>query len=150
MTELEAPQCDGIGRYFPYASPSTNTHILSRQLRAQLPLQTTPSLCLIIKASNMHQFSRPPPVTASPANSPRTNPTRTNNPREEERDPGARLAQTRREGSSGAIENTTRDRDTMTRLDQVIQVRYPLHGTKITRLDADKRYSCRTTSPRLL
>ncbi|KAI4248254.1 MAG: hypothetical protein LQ352_005972 [Teloschistes flavicans] len=30
----------------------------------------------------MHQHHRPPPVTASPAKSPRTNPTRTNNPRE--------------------------------------------------------------------
>ncbi len=30
----------------------------------------------------MHQLHRPPPVTASPANSARTNPSRTNNPRE--------------------------------------------------------------------
>ncbi|KAL8881508.1 MAG: hypothetical protein Q9198_001300 [Flavoplaca austrocitrina] len=30
----------------------------------------------------MHQLHRPPPVTASPANSAKTNPTRTNNPRE--------------------------------------------------------------------
>ncbi|KAI4098130.1 MAG: hypothetical protein L6R37_006668 [Teloschistes peruensis] len=30
----------------------------------------------------MHQHHRPPPATASPAKSPRTNPTRTNNPRE--------------------------------------------------------------------
>ncbi|KAL8715775.1 MAG: hypothetical protein Q9220_000442 [cf. Caloplaca sp. 1 TL-2023] len=32
----------------------------------------------------MHQHHRPPPVTASPAKSPRTNPARTNNPREGE------------------------------------------------------------------
>ena len=32
----------------------------------------------------MHQHPRPPPVTASPANSERTNPQRTNNPRESE------------------------------------------------------------------
>jgi autophagy-related protein 13 len=32
----------------------------------------------------MHQYPRPPPETASPANSERTNPTRTNNPRDRE------------------------------------------------------------------
>lgn len=33
--------------------------------------------------SKMHQFPRSPPVTASPAQSARTNPTRTNNSREQ-------------------------------------------------------------------
>ena len=72
----------------------------------------------------MHQYSRPPPVTASPANSPRTNPTRTNNSREEGREFTGKNsgATATAERGGNAVEAAGRDKETMTRLDQVIQV----------------------------
>ena len=76
----------------------------------------------------MHQHPRPPPAMTSPATSPRTNPARTNNPREEESD----VAGPQSERGSGtpdsfsaatrAQEVSVRDKDSMTRLDQVVQV----------------------------
>lgn len=78
----------------------------------------------------MHQHPRPAPVTASPASSPRTNPTRTNNPPEEDR---AGSGTSSERGSitpdslnlgARAPDASIRDRDSLTRLDQVIQVTY--------------------------
>jgi autophagy-related protein 13 len=78
----------------------------------------------------MHQHPRPSPITASPASSPRTNPTRTNNPREEgsgshsrstsdmpgynEADEGS--------GDSGVMASNGPSRDAVKKLDQIIQV----------------------------
>ena len=78
----------------------------------------------------MHQHPRPSPMMASPASSPRTNPTRTNNPREEG------LASHSRSGSdmpgyneadegSGDSEVLTPNgpnKDAVKKLDQIIQV----------------------------
>ncbi|KAH6679492.1 autophagy protein-like protein Atg13 [Halenospora varia] len=77
----------------------------------------------------MHQHPRPSPVTASPASSPRTNPTRTNNPREEsagmhtrtnsdmpgynEGDEGS--------GDSGFIGSNGPSKEAVKKLDQIIQ-----------------------------
>ncbi|TVY83205.1 Autophagy-related protein [Lachnellula suecica] len=77
----------------------------------------------------MHQHPRPSPVTASPASSPRTNPTRTNNPREEgpsyhtrtnsdmpaynEGDDGS--------GDSGVMATNGPSKDSIKKLDQIIQ-----------------------------
>lgn len=76
----------------------------------------------------MHQHPRPSPMTASPASSPRTNPTRTNNPREEgshtrtnsdmpaysEGDDGS--------GDSGVMPPNGPSKDSVKKLDQIIQV----------------------------
>ncbi|KAL2069878.1 hypothetical protein VTL71DRAFT_14557 [Oculimacula yallundae] len=62
----------------------------------------------------MHQHPRPSPITASPASSPRTNPTRTNNPREE----GSSSSSS---GDSGVIAATGPSRDVVKKLDQIIQ-----------------------------
>ena len=76
----------------------------------------------------MHQHPRPPPVTASPANSEQTNPTRTNNPRD--RDLQALRATsptTQGSGSSEDFAATRQDQPNdnplaqMQRLNQVIQ-----------------------------
>ncbi len=83
----------------------------------------------------MHQLPRPPPVTASPANSPKTNPTRTNNPREQEL--GRPRISTDRstpseqgigmgEGSDALMrgqEAAGQTRDPVTKMSQIIQVR---------------------------
>lgn len=83
----------------------------------------------------MHQHSRPPPVTASPANSPRTNPTRTNNPRDP--DVGrSRPSSDRGTGSEQGIgmgevsdalmrghEPASQSKDSLAKMSQVIQVR---------------------------
>ncbi|KAL8825413.1 MAG: hypothetical protein Q9191_004432 [Dirinaria sp. TL-2023a] len=75
----------------------------------------------------MHQHPRPSPVIGSPATSSRTTPTRSNNPREEEREvvgaESERRAGTPDSFSTGARaqEVTARDKDSMTRLDQVVQ-----------------------------
>jgi hypothetical protein len=77
----------------------------------------------------MHQHPRPSPMTASPASSPRTNPTRTNNPREEgshtrtnsdmpaynEGDDGS--------GDSGVMPSNGPSKDSVKKLDQIIQVK---------------------------
>jgi autophagy-related protein 13 len=76
----------------------------------------------------MHQHPRPPPVTASPANSERTNPTRTNNPRD--RDLNALRTNQALPQSSGSSEDFASARQDqpadnpvaqMQRLNQVIQ-----------------------------
>jgi len=82
------------------------------------------------QGDKMHQHPRPSPITASPASSPRTNPTRTNNPREEgsgyhsrstsdmpgynEADEGS--------GDSGVMAPNGPSRDAVKKLDQIIQV----------------------------
>lgn len=83
----------------------------------------------------MHQHPRPPPVTASPANSPRTNPARTNNPREQDlgksRVSSERSTSTEQgigmgEGSDALIrgqEATGQSRDSVAKLSQIVQVR---------------------------
>jgi hypothetical protein len=84
----------------------------------------------ISKDGKMHQHPRQSPMTASPASSPRTNPTRTNNPREEgaashsrsgsdmpgynEADEGS--------GDSGVIAPNGPSKDAVKKLDQIIQV----------------------------
>ena len=83
----------------------------------------------------MHQHPRPSPKSASPANSPRTNPTRTNNPRESSAG-GARLETERipleehgfNEGESADVvaqgqEKSGPDKEQLAKLSQVIQVR---------------------------
>ncbi|KAL8740516.1 MAG: hypothetical protein Q9190_006799 [Brigantiaea leucoxantha] len=78
----------------------------------------------------MHQHHRPPPVTASPANSPRTNPTRTNNPREGELRARPERGSSSEQGTeagemSDALmrsqENTGQAKDATAKLSQVIQ-----------------------------
>ena len=81
----------------------------------------------------MHQYHRPPPVTASPANSPATNPTRTNNPREGEpsrsrsdsdRGTLGEQAMDMGEGSDALMRGPDDDtgRDGVQKLSQVVQV----------------------------
>lgn len=83
----------------------------------------------------MHQRFRPPPVTASPANSPRTNPARTNNSRDQDNrrsdtggerggasEPGTSMA----DGSDGSMrgqEVVGQGKDSLAKMSQVIQVR---------------------------
>lgn len=78
----------------------------------------------------MHQHPRPPPVTASPASSPRTNPTRTNNPREEGPSQNSRPSsdipgynEEVEEGSedSEAIAPNGPSREAMKKMDQILQ-----------------------------
>jgi autophagy-related protein 13 len=82
----------------------------------------------------MHQRSRPPPITASPANSPRTNPTRTNNARDQDHrrsDHGAERGASSEQGSSmgegsdalmRGQEAAGTGKDSMAKMSQVIQV----------------------------
>ncbi|CZS96333.1 probable Autophagy-related protein 13 [Rhynchosporium graminicola] len=77
----------------------------------------------------MHQHPRPPPITTSPASSPRTNPTRTNNAREEGSSSSSRLATDtpaysnadETSGDSGVIATSGPSRDVVKKLDQIIQ-----------------------------
>lgn len=83
----------------------------------------------------MHQRFRPPPITASPANSPRTNPARTNNPRDQDNrrsDNAAERGTSSEQGSSvgegsdasmRAQEVVGQGRDSLAKMSQVIQVR---------------------------
>lgn len=80
----------------------------------------------------MHQHPRGSPVTASPANSPRTNPTRTNNPRDQEQ------AHSRRGSNAGAStergstegfdvglqsqQSSSQGKEAKAKLNQIIQV----------------------------
>jgi len=83
----------------------------------------------------MHQHSRPPPVTASPASSPKTNPTRTNNPRGQESG-GSRASSGRgtpsEQGSSmgqgsdaliRGVETSSQGKSSTEKLSQVVSVR---------------------------
>lgn len=86
----------------------------------------------------MHQHPRSAPVTASPANSPRTNPARTNNSRD--RDPESTLLQADVgvnnvrglgiEEGNGALEqgqtNTVPAKEVVAKLNQIIQVGCPM------------------------
>jgi hypothetical protein len=82
-------------------------------------------------SDKMHQHPRPPPRMASPASSPRTNPNRTNNPREEIRGAHARVSSdvpTYSEQDNGIgtgdndITSTGPSREAVKKLDQIIQV----------------------------
>ena len=84
---------------------------------------------------SMHQHSRAPLVTAVPAKSPRTNPTRLNNPRDQE--PGTSRSSPERNTPSdqgiglaegydaqGRVQNAPSDgKENLAKLSQVIQVR---------------------------
>jgi autophagy-related protein 13 len=80
----------------------------------------------------MHQHPRPSPLTASPASSPRTNPTRTNNPRETEsihqpKPPSDMPAYSEADegsGDSGVMAPTGPSRDAVKKLDQIIQASF--------------------------
>ena len=87
----------------------------------------------------MHQHPRPSPAMASPANSPRTNPTRTNNPREE-LPTGSRASSGRGtpseqgigagEGADAVLrdsESASQGRDSVGKLNQIIQVCHKGH-----------------------
>lgn len=90
----------------------------------------------------MHQHTRPPPITASPANSPRTNPTRTNNPRDYEsnrsrpttdRSTPSEQGIGMGEGSDTLLrgqEVVGQGRDPITKMSQIIQVGLKKPGTK--------------------
>ncbi|KAG9233403.1 autophagy protein-like protein Atg13 [Amylocarpus encephaloides] len=77
----------------------------------------------------MHQHPRPSPLTASPASSPRTNPTRTNNPRDERQSPHARTnsdmpgygGEDEERTDSGSIPSDGPSKDAVKKLDQIIQ-----------------------------
>jgi autophagy-related protein 13 len=84
----------------------------------------------------MHQHPRPPPVTASPASSERTNPERTNNQRDRDRDrdtPPAenfsRLPQDRTDGIDDSSSSPSSAAE-VTRLNQVIQVGLSGHSNQ--------------------
>lgn len=78
----------------------------------------------------MHQYPRPNPRTASPASSPQTNPTRTNNPREESRSAHSRTPSDMphyqeiddTSGDGGSMVATGPSREAVKKLDQIIQV----------------------------
>lgn len=77
----------------------------------------------------MHQHPRPSPMTASPASSPRTNPTRTNNPRDQSSTPQPKALSDipgyseadEGSGDSGVMAATGPSRDAVKKLDQIIQ-----------------------------
>ena len=74
----------------------------------------------------MHQHPRPSPTMASPASSPRTNPSRTNNPREESSRAGGTPEMAgyndtdEGSGDSGVMSGPSKD--SVKKLDQIIQV----------------------------
>ena len=83
----------------------------------------------------MHQHPRGPPASASPANAPKTNPMRSNNPRDIE--PGISISTSERgtpseqgiglsEGTEALMRNPNSGqlRDNLAKLSQVIQVNY--------------------------
>jgi hypothetical protein len=75
-----------------------------------------------VPPGQMHQHPRPPPVTASPANSEQTNPTRTNNPRD--RDSSTQgLGSGEDFSSPGKNVAPPNPATEISRLNQVIQVR---------------------------
>jgi autophagy-related protein 13 len=85
----------------------------------------------------MHQHPRPPPRMASPASSPTTNPSRTNNPREENRGGHARVSSevptySEQDSGIGAGDEDTNtstgpSREAVKKLDQIIQVPWDSH-----------------------
>lgn len=78
----------------------------------------------------MHQYPRSSPITASPASSPRTNPARTNNPREEGPTAHSRTTSDMPHyqegddvsGDGGVMATTGPSREAVRKLDQIIQV----------------------------
>jgi autophagy-related protein 13 len=93
----------------------------------------------------MHQHPRAPPITAFPASSERTNPERTNNERDRDRDrdrdrytpPAENFShqpQDRAGGSDDSGSTTSNPAAEVTRLNQVIQVRFTKHGTNKAQL----------------
>jgi hypothetical protein len=110
-----------------------------------------------IRVSNndkMHQHPRPSPLTASPASSPRTNPTRTNNPRDEGLSPHSRAGSDmpgyneadEGSGDSGVIATSGPSRDAVKKLDQIIQVNTSAIGSSLGRSNA---VVSRTSTPKL-
>ncbi|KAI4211530.1 MAG: hypothetical protein LQ351_005706 [Letrouitia transgressa] len=69
----------------------------------------------------MHQHYRPPPVTASPANSPKTNPTRTNNQREGNRNEKVSETGEASDALMRSQEVPGQNKDAMAKLSQVVQ-----------------------------
>ena len=115
-----------------------NTHRTGQELNPehQVSAFATPvsELRFEPSATTMHQHPRPSPTAASPANSPRTNPTRTNNPREE-LPAGSRASSGRGTPSEQGIgvgegadtilrdpESASQGRDSVAKLNQIIQV----------------------------
>ncbi|KAK5956750.1 autophagy protein 13 [Knufia fluminis] len=95
----------------------------------------------------MHQHPRPPPATASPANSEQTNPYRSNNPRD-------RTPSTQASGSSEDFVTTRQEPDTaasMQRLNQVIQNFHTKAALIIlhSRADLSPAYSSKTNEKRV-
>ena len=106
----------------------------------------------------MHQHPRPPPITASPANSEQTNPTRTNNPRD--RDVQAlrnKSPLTQGSGSSEEFTSARQDQPAdnpvaqMQRLNQVIQNFHTKSALVIlqSRVDLAPAYSQKTDTRRV-
>jgi len=98
-------------------------------------LNSTTTACFqldghVDRSQKMHQHPRPSPMTASPASSPRTNPTRTNNPREEGSSPHTRTNSDMPvysegddgSGDSGVMPSNGPSKDSVKKLDQIIQV----------------------------
>lgn len=83
----------------------------------------------------MHQHPRPPPAMASPANSPRTNPARTNNPRDRGAESNASQAEVGPVNTATGLgigheaemfvqvpSNVAPARDIIAKLNQIVQV----------------------------
>ena len=78
----------------------------------------------------MHQHPRPPPVTASPASSERTNPERTNNQRDRDTPPPENFSRQPQDRTDGSDESNSSPilAAEVTRLNQVIQVGFAEHS----------------------
>ncbi|KAI9876006.1 MAG: autophagy protein 13 [Pleopsidium flavum] len=84
----------------------------------------------------MYQHPRGSPVTASPANSPRTNPTRTNNPRDPEQGHSSERGST--EGFDVGLQtqqSSSQGKEAKTKLNQIIQFNVELDETDALRDD---------------
>ncbi|EEH47485.2 uncharacterized protein PADG_03569 [Paracoccidioides brasiliensis Pb18] len=69
----------------------------------------------------MHQHPRPPPATASPANSPRTNPARTNNPRDRSAVESDAASSAELKMFTQGPSNVAPTRDIIAKLNQIVQ-----------------------------
>lgn len=107
----------------------------------------------------MHQYPRGSPVTASPANSPRTNPTRTNNSRDHEQgrprsnqDAMAGGDRSSTEGLDIGLQNqqpSNQSKEAKAKLSQIVQVRYVRVTETMPLADTDAA-ATRTTTPKRL
>jgi hypothetical protein len=113
---------------------------------------------LISQNDKMHQHPRPSPMTASPASSPRTNPTRTNNPREEGLSPHLRSGPDtpgyseadEGSGDSGVMPSNGPSKDAVKKLDQIIQVSLCSHHEWPLFFGIADQTPTRTSIPKLL